>query len=59
MLDDYRCILGEMEFKKLIDSLPKENKRVLCYQRGLLSLRSLNKVVKHFSIAKNMVRNRL
>ena len=25
MLDDYRCILGEMEFKKLIDSLPKEN----------------------------------
>ena len=26
MLDDYRCILGDMEFKKLIDSLPKEQK---------------------------------
>lgn len=26
MLDDYRCILGDMEFKKLIDSLPKEHK---------------------------------
>lgn len=25
-LDDYRCILGDMEFKKLIDSLPKEHK---------------------------------
>ena len=58
MLDDYRCILGEMEFKKLIDSLPKENKSSMLSKR-LLSLRSLNKVVKHFSIAKNMVRNRL
>ena len=58
MLDDYRCILGEMEFKKLIDPYLKRTKSSMLSKR-LLSLRSLNKVVKHFSIAKNMVRNRL
>ena len=35
MLDDYRCILGEMEFKKLIDSLPKENKEFYAIKEAI------------------------
>ncbi|MBF1515528.1 MAG: hypothetical protein HXN89_06720 [Prevotella pallens] len=35
MLDDYRCILGDMEFKKLIDSLPKEHKEFYVFKEAI------------------------
>lgn len=42
MLDDYRCILGDMEFKKLIDSLPKSTKSFMLSRRQL-TFQGLNK----------------